>query len=180
MPRLIDGESRTDEIVRGICRIILREGLEGITLRKIGREVGVSAGTLHHHYESRDRLLVVCAHRFLRAFVSGTERRVPIEDLPAFLPPSLPEAADTRIWLAIEELGRTHPVIGHDVNEARERERWALATSATPALRPRDAKTAYAVLDGLRNAVCATHDPMPLELAQELFEASVIRLRPAA
>ena len=180
MPRLIDGEGRTNEIVRGICRLILREGLEGITLRKIAREVGISAGTINHHYESRDRLMIVAVHTFMREFVTSSEQRLRVEGVRALLPSTSSDLGATRVWLAMAELGRSHPIIGRDVSDARARERWALSVSRTPALGVRDAHASYAAVDGLRVAVCATHDPIPLELARELLEGAIDRTRPAA
>ncbi len=76
MPRLLDGETRTDEIIRGIGRLIITGGLEAVTLRNIAKEVGISSGTLTHHYESRERLMRVAAYWFGKGFVAENEARV--------------------------------------------------------------------------------------------------------
>ena len=48
MPRLLDGDTRTDEIIRGIGRLIVSGGLEAVTMRRVAHEGGVSTGTLCH------------------------------------------------------------------------------------------------------------------------------------
>jgi AcrR family transcriptional regulator len=86
MPRLLDGETRTDDIIRGIGRLIVAGGLEAVTMRNIAKEVGVSTGTISHHYESRRRLMLVAAYWFGKDFVDENEARVRHEG-PAGFPP---------------------------------------------------------------------------------------------
>ncbi len=95
-----------------------------------------------------------------------------------FLPAGPDDLARTRIWLAFGELGRASSDLAHQIGEARAHERWLLADCATPRLDPDEAVAAYALLEGLRVAICALEDAIPLELAQELLRRSVAR--PAA
>ena len=169
MPRLVNGDTRTDEIIRGIGRLIVSGGLDAVTMRRIAHEVGVSTGTLCHHYESRERLMRVAVYWFGKEFVAENESRVRHEGPSGFLPSGPQDVARTRIWLAFAELGRTSSDLGRQVDEARAHERWLLAGCAMPRLDPLAAVGAYATLEGLRAAICTPGDALPLPMARNLL-----------
>jgi AcrR family transcriptional regulator len=180
MPQVIDAADRTDDIIRGICRLIVTEGLDALTMRNIAREVGRSTGSLHHHYESRGRLLRVAVHWFAKDLVGEHAMRRRDEGPCGFLPGDLDALSRTRAWLAFAELGRSATDIGAVVAEARAHERWLLATSVNPEHDPGAALEAYALLDGVRGALCSAPDAMPLDTAREILAGAVNRSRPAA
>ncbi len=66
MPKVVDWESRRDEVLAATWRIISREGLAGATIRKIAREAGYSPGVLAHYFSGKQDILgsaLVLAHR---------------------------------------------------------------------------------------------------------------------
>ncbi len=66
MPKVVDWESRRDEVLAATWRIISREGLAGTTIRKIAREAGYSPGVLAHYFSDKQDILgsaLLLSHR---------------------------------------------------------------------------------------------------------------------
>jgi AcrR family transcriptional regulator len=66
MPKVVDWESRRDEVLAATWRVISRHGLAGTTVRKIAREAGYSPGVLGHYFSDKQDILgsaLVLAHR---------------------------------------------------------------------------------------------------------------------
>ncbi len=57
MPKQVDADARRAELAAATRRAILRQGLEGVTLREVAREAGWSIGVLTHYFETKDELL---------------------------------------------------------------------------------------------------------------------------
>jgi AcrR family transcriptional regulator len=47
----------TDELFAAALRIVDAEGLEALSMRRLGREVGVEAASLYHHIPNKDALI---------------------------------------------------------------------------------------------------------------------------
>ena len=73
MPRLIDTDLRTAEMVTGVNHVLVSHGIPGLTMRLIARESGISTGSLMHHFETRERILRIAAHRTGRALIAAAE-----------------------------------------------------------------------------------------------------------
>ncbi|MGW9827499.1 AcrR family transcriptional regulator [Brevibacterium pityocampae] len=56
MPRIVDHNQRRDELARAAMRIILREGLDGVTVRGVAAEAEVSTGSLRHYFANQREL----------------------------------------------------------------------------------------------------------------------------
>jgi len=54
---LAKGEDRRQRILAVVQRLLIRNGMRGITLGQIAREAGVSPAGLLHHFESKEQLL---------------------------------------------------------------------------------------------------------------------------
>lgn len=57
MPKQVDADARRGELAAATRQVILRQGLEGTTLREVAREAGWSIGVLAHYFETKDELL---------------------------------------------------------------------------------------------------------------------------
>lgn len=72
-----------DRILACACELYLAEGLDGFAMRKLAREVGVTAPALYRHYESREHVLadvVREAHREFAAYLyRALEGHTPLE-----------------------------------------------------------------------------------------------------
>lgn len=63
-----------DTIVTAARSIILEEGHERFTLRRLGRELGVTAPALYAHFRSKDDLVRAVVHREFDWFISEYSR----------------------------------------------------------------------------------------------------------
>ncbi|WNG49531.1 TetR family transcriptional regulator [Archangium minus] len=61
-------------VVRTALRVLNEEGLEGLTLRRIARELEVQAPALYWHFKNKDELLDEMATTMLRDMVGATKR----------------------------------------------------------------------------------------------------------
>lgn len=104
MPKQVDADARRAELAAATRRAILRQGLEGVTLREVAREAGWSVGVLTHYFETKDDLL-----RYSLADPAWVMYRLPSvipDELPAIirlLEGLLPTTADMRemwqVWM---------------------------------------------------------------------------------
>ena len=50
-------EKKQQRIKEAMVRLILREGIDGISVSKIAREAGVSSATIYVYYDSKEDML---------------------------------------------------------------------------------------------------------------------------
>lgn len=71
------------QILACACDLYLADGLEGFSMRKLARQVGVTAPALYRHYESRDHVLTDVVREAYREFTASLYRalegRTPLE-----------------------------------------------------------------------------------------------------
>lgn len=104
--------TRRDEILDSACRLYLAEGPEGLKMRRLAEEVGVTPGALYRHYESKEEVLldlVGRAHETLLGYLtralqggSPAERMHMAEE--AYLDFALREARLYKVYYATPEL----------------------------------------------------------------------------
>lgn len=74
-----------ENILASACDLYLKEGLEGLSMRKLAREVGVTAPALYRYYESKEHVLMDVVREAYREFSSflyqALEGRTPEERL---------------------------------------------------------------------------------------------------
>jgi AcrR family transcriptional regulator len=58
MPKIVDHESQRCKFAEAVIRLVAREGLEGMTMRAVASEAGLSYGSLFHYFDSKDELLM--------------------------------------------------------------------------------------------------------------------------
>ena len=58
MPKIVDHERQRTAFATAAMRLIARHGLEGVTMRSVAAEAGLSYGSLFHYFESKDDLLM--------------------------------------------------------------------------------------------------------------------------
>jgi hypothetical protein len=144
VPRLIDTRTRTGTLVDAI-------------------------GSLLHHFESRERILCVAAHQTGASLLAEIESGQIWHGVPAFLPGDDDTHLLTRAWLGWCELWRTESSLAEIVGEIRRQELAMLAEAHEHRLSRPDLDVLAAVLDGLRQAVCAPVRPMERLRARELL-----------
>jgi AcrR family transcriptional regulator len=57
-----------DRILARACDLYLEEGLQGFSMRKLARSVGVTAPALYRHYENKERVLVAVVGEAYKLF----------------------------------------------------------------------------------------------------------------
>lgn len=68
----IDTHSRRRELGEALWRVVLRDGIEGASVRKVAAEAGVSAGSLRHVFPSQSELLAFA----MQLIIEEVTRRV--------------------------------------------------------------------------------------------------------
>jgi len=95
VPRIVDHHQRRREVSAATLRVVVRDGLSGVTIRAVARESGWSTGVLNHYFENKQALLFAAlreaatqgAHNLARIAASKKE---PLEMIRAMLEEFLP------------------------------------------------------------------------------------------
>ena len=58
MPKIVDHDEQREKFAEAAMRLIARDGLEGVTMRAVASEAGLSYGSLFHYFSSKDDLLM--------------------------------------------------------------------------------------------------------------------------
>lgn len=73
-------ESTQSKILRATCRIYLEGGVSGVSMRRIAREVGISATAIYRHYEDKDALFAAVVDEGFKLFGSYLRRAMEEEN----------------------------------------------------------------------------------------------------
>jgi AcrR family transcriptional regulator len=57
MPKEVDHDERREELLEAVWRVIVRDGIEGTTIRGIAKETGWSTGVLSHYFVDKDEII---------------------------------------------------------------------------------------------------------------------------
>ncbi|CAM5587597.1 hypothetical protein GCM10010329_47610 [Streptomyces spiroverticillatus] len=76
MPKVVDHEDRRQRLAEAVWELTLREGLEGVTLRKVAAEAGVSMGQVQHYHSSREDMVRDAVARAMAALNARIEASV--------------------------------------------------------------------------------------------------------
>jgi len=76
MPKIVNHEERRRELAEAVWRVILREGVEGVSVRAVSVEAGWSTGALRHYLGTKEELLASAA-RLLEERVIGRLEKWP-------------------------------------------------------------------------------------------------------
>ena len=58
MPKIVDHDAQRARFAEAAVRLIARDGFEGVTMRAVAAEAGLSYGSLFHYFPSKDELLL--------------------------------------------------------------------------------------------------------------------------
>lgn len=67
MPKIVDHDDRRADIARAAGRVLVRKGIESLTLRDIAREANCSPGILAHYFRDRTEILAHALEHFSEA-----------------------------------------------------------------------------------------------------------------
>jgi AcrR family transcriptional regulator len=58
MPKIVNHDAQRARLAEAAIRLIARDGFEGVTMRAVAAEAGLSYGSLFHYFPSKDELLL--------------------------------------------------------------------------------------------------------------------------
>lgn len=61
MPARIDPEQRRQQVIEAAFRLVVAEGIEGVSLRKVADESGLNIGSVRHYFDGHHDLLTAAA-----------------------------------------------------------------------------------------------------------------------
>ena len=75
--------TQRDEILKAACGLLVTGGLDGLSMRKLARQLGVTAPALYRHYASKETVLVDVVGEAFKVFAQylyrAVEGRTPLE-----------------------------------------------------------------------------------------------------
>ena len=60
--------------IEAACALLERDGLKGVSIRKVAEEVGCSSAALYRHFPDIDKLVAVASIRFLRDYIEDARQ----------------------------------------------------------------------------------------------------------
>jgi len=72
MPKIVDHDVQRETFAEASMRLIARHGLEGVTMRAVAAESGLSYGSLFHYFDSKEQLLM----HVVRTSIDQQTRRI--------------------------------------------------------------------------------------------------------
>ncbi|WP_275002637.1 TetR/AcrR family transcriptional regulator [Promicromonospora iranensis] len=71
MPRVVDHEQRRWEIVYALWLVIAQHGIEGVSLRHVAAEAGVSMGRIQHYFGTKEALVLAGCTSLVQSAYGG-------------------------------------------------------------------------------------------------------------
>lgn len=111
MVRAVDHAERREIFAAAALRVIMRDGIAGLTVRRVAAEAGFTTGALTHYFNSKDQLLIEASElsaRLVRTRMERLERTSPaVAALRKVVDLALPVTAEIRgywrIWVGYWE-----------------------------------------------------------------------------
>jgi AcrR family transcriptional regulator len=127
VPRIVDHHQRRREVSAATLRVVVREGLNGVTIRSVARESGWSTGVLNHYFENKRALLLAALREAATQAEHNLQKTVrskksSIDVIRATLEEMLP--LDERRKARCEVFASFHGEAASDPNMAHEMERY--------------------------------------------------------
>jgi len=140
MPKIVDRSERRAHIIDALFRVIVRDGVGGVSLRQVAAEAQVTAGMVQHYFTSKDELMAFA----MASASSRYEQRIgasvaALGDSPApgavvravlanFIPQSADELHDGRISLQFQAYAATRGDLSRSLQQGDAHLREWLAT----------------------------------------------------
>jgi TetR/AcrR family transcriptional regulator, transcriptional repressor of bet genes len=171
-------------LLDALVAVLVEEGFEGVSVRKVAARAGVSIGAVQHHFPTKDVMLAAAMDRASAEFEQRLTARVPADAtaeqaLRAVVDELLGLGPERRtasvVWLARlarasvdEATRRTHARDWQQVEDLLSGLLQATRPDLGPDRSREDAGLLLALLDGLAMAALTEPDRMPPERAERL------------
>lgn len=173
MPKAVDHTERREELAAALWRVVMRDGIEGASIRRVATEAGWSSGSLRHYFDTQSDLLAFAmalvirrARTRIEALADETDPRARAERLlHEVLPLDDERRAEMQVWLAFTMRALVDPGLrplrdqAHAALRGLCRQIAAALGSTDP---DHDAERLHAFVDGLAlHAVAVPHVTTP-------------------
>jgi AcrR family transcriptional regulator len=166
MPKIVDREQRRAELAAALWRLVVREGIEAASVRRVAAEAGCSTGSLRHYFVTQSELLAFAMELVVQRVTERVGALWPSDDpretaariLHEVLPLDADRRAEMQVWLAFTARSLVEPALRALRDEAHTGLR-SLCVGAVQLLGgdAADAERVHALIDGL--ALHAVLDP---------------------
>ncbi|WP_129305053.1 TetR/AcrR family transcriptional regulator [Streptomyces sp. L2] len=119
MPKVVDPQARRAAVAEAVWRLILSRGWEGVSVRSVAKEAGLSAGSLRHYFATQSDVLVF-AMQLVIDRVRDRVQALELQPDPAvtvlraieeLLPLDAERRAEAEVWLAFTVRAQTEPTL---------------------------------------------------------------------
>lgn len=126
MPRLIDHDDRNDEIAAAAFRVLARDGLAALSVRRVADEAGIATASLRRAFPTQDSLRRFCFERLqttvasrIRAVTGGGRERA-MQWMRELLPLDATRRAELTVQLQLSRLALTDVGLSDNARELHE------------------------------------------------------------
>jgi AcrR family transcriptional regulator len=197
MPKVVDADARRTELAEAVWRVIVRDGLEGASVRRVAQEAGLSVGSLRHYFTSQSDLLSFALELVgdriearISALAPERDQRLRVQAMvEEMLPLDTERRAECEVWLAFTARALVDPSLaGLRANiDMRLRQafrimidRLADAGLRRPSLdRTTEAERLYALVDGLIVHALLSPEPAGQHWVKDIVTAHLGDIAPA-
>ncbi|WP_030978000.1 TetR/AcrR family transcriptional regulator [Streptomyces sp. NRRL S-1824] len=119
MPKVVDPGARRAAVAEAVWRLIRKHGLEGVSVRNVAREAGLSAGSLRHYFASQSEVLTFAMQLVIDRVRTRIQALELHPDPPAAAQQTIEELlpldperwAEAEVWLAFTARAQTQPAL---------------------------------------------------------------------
>lgn len=137
MPRLIDHDARNDEIAAAAFRVLEREGLTGLSVRKVADEAGIATASLRRAFATQDALRQFCFERIRHAVttrlraVTGDARERALQLMKELLPLDDVRRTELTVQLQLSRMAATDDTMRGNARDLHDGVRRVCAAALT-------------------------------------------------
>ena len=173
MPKQVDHDQRREELAAALWRLVMRDGVEAASIRRVAAEAGWSSGSLRHYFETQSDLLVFAMElvsRRVAARLDALPDTTGVREwselaLRELLPLDDERRAEMQVWLAFTMRAVVDPDL-RGLRDTAHTQLRSLCRGIAESLQVGDAELEgdrlHALVDGLAlHAVLAPHETTP-------------------
>jgi AcrR family transcriptional regulator len=184
VPKQVDHAARREELAAALWRVVMRDGIEAASIRRVAAEARWSSGSLRHYFATQSELLAFAMELVVRKVRERVAALPPLEArremaelaLSEVLPLDNERRAEMQVWLTLAMQSMVEPHLRIVFTEAHRELRGLCRQMAELLGSPepdRDGERIHAFIDGLAlHAVAAPDVSTPKRLV-ELMRAEL-------
>lgn len=149
MPKRVDHAHRREELAAALWRLVMREGIEAASLRRVAAEAGWSSGSLRHYFQTQTQLLAFAMELVVER-ITARVRAIPEADAAARLAQALPIDEERRMETQVFFAFTARALVDPDLRPLRDEAHAALrGLCVAIAGSEREGQRLHALVDGL-------------------------------